>query len=182
MVFYQLTYNVSDQSTSVISHYDIAAFDLVEFLRSGNLKNLDISTLSMTINFKEHADYLPNPISLPIVSERLKNHIQQGASHNITFSNINSCFTHDCPINYYLLEFKESYFCIDLNKSDGWSLDSNGNYSPGLKIVIAPESTPQYDIFRIDGGVGSIIILSEKFAKSFSGKEFRPVAFVKTYT
>ena len=117
MVYYRLTYTSEDQSTSCVSSYQIDDFDLVAFWNSGNLCSSDISKLRLSIEIKELADYLPNPISLPIVSERLKKHIQDNSNHNISFTCINSTFDTDCSTKYYLLEFSESYRCVDLKRS-----------------------------------------------------------------
>lgn len=87
MIFYELIYNSYDKATTWIANYDVKAFNVVEFWESGNLSNLDLTKLSLALEYNEPVDYLPNPISLPIVNERLKNHIEAHAAHNITFFN-----------------------------------------------------------------------------------------------
>ncbi len=89
MKYHRLAYNSQDEGCTVIEEYDLGNFDLAQFWKQGNLNNLKLSDLSVVISEGHPADYLPTPITIPIVSMRLKDHLQNWQS-NVKFTSLAS--------------------------------------------------------------------------------------------
>jgi len=162
-MIHQLVYNTEDEETTSISDYELGDFDLVAFWRSGTVDGLALQTLRLEISKGIPADYLPNPLSLPIVSARLKEHLA-ASNGNLRFLRLPQTVL-PCrePITYYLMEFLRSYdVMVDERHYD-------------------PKKLPPDDIFRHRVRGSGSILLSDFFARSFIGRKFRPVAFIRKH-
>ena len=121
----------------------------------------------------EPVDLLAGPLSLPIVSGRFRDHLQDFRLPEIEFKPIT--FAPD----YYLLNFFTSYDCIDLENSPGWTRDEDGLTPAGTTMAVSASKIPSNaDIFRMDG-VSDCILFREPVAMSLKGKGFKGVAFIR---
>ena len=118
-------------------------------------------------------DLLGGPLSLPIVSARLRTHLEKLQIPDNEFKKLR--FAPD----FFLLNFFKSHNCISLEQSVGWTRDADGWLQPGAELVIAGSESPQAaDVFRLDG-TSNCILFTDAAAQSFVGKGFRGLAFLQ---
>ena len=91
-----------------IADYDLNGFDLVKFWENGNLTDNQLERLRLDIVENDEDDLLGGPLSLPIISEKFKN-ILNNLVHNATFTSIAPAIrSSKFKYNWYLMEFFSS--------------------------------------------------------------------------
>lgn len=158
MKYYLLTINGDFNDGCNIDDYELGKFDLCRFWEYGNLTGNDLFNLSVDISSGEVSDYLSPPISLPLVSEKLKNYIEKW-NHNLFFTDFQPAIRKSgVNCKYFLVESEETY-----------------SMSQGIETGL--------DIFRYadSDNVAGDILFTEYAAKSMKDLGFKGIVFLTNW-
>jgi len=153
-MYYELTINPDFEVGCNLEDYELGEFDLTKFWEMGNLEGNELADLQIDISSGEVSDYLSPPISLPIVSEKLKLYIEKW-NDRINFIKLDPAirrFGVNCQ--YYLMEFESSM-----------------EAAKGIELGL--------DIFRAKNEGSGSILFSEVAAKGMRFGDFKGVAFIE---
>ena len=182
--FYKVIYDEDiKRKQIVVEDYDTGSFNMTTFWHGVTYNSFIPSDVRLYLNSKKPVapDYLANPISWPICSERLVNIFQERASKYIQ--------TFDAPLfdyqtkkpltGYQVVNITRLISCLDFSKSNISFSDDGKEIVSVIDPVYVESKLPQdAHIFRVVEDLYSVVISSE-MANDFVRERVTGIALIE---
>ena len=162
--FYQVTYD-EDRRHMVVVDYECADFDITNFWHGAPYDGALPSNIRLYVNVSKPVapDFLANPISWPICSERLVRVLQQRSSDLQLFdAPLFDNKTNRRVTGYSIVNVTKLVSCLDFEKSNiSYADDSDEIISVIDSVFIEGKIPEDAHIFRVAEDVYSVVISDE---------------------
>jgi len=176
--FHELLYNFHSTDLERIEDYDVGDFNLTELWDGKRIATgIPDSVVLYMSQWGKPADYLFNPLSWPIVSERLLGIIWTLVEPDVQILDVTIVRESDkrkVP-GYKLMNITQRINCLDHQQSTILKED-DGSIRSIPEICVKSDRVGEHHIFRLDE-YPHIILVSDEWAQSLVGKRIRGLAF-----
>ena len=176
-LFHALIYHQSSELAKVIN-YKLEGFEHTLLWDVNIIKGGVPYTVCLYLGPGERGDYLTNPLSRPICSDRLVHLIHRRGASGVQILEFRLLDANtERPVEgYRLVNVLTKIEALDIAQSQ-LSRDENGRISAVFKIAVSPEKVSKdVHIFRLSEWPYAIIV-SDALAQDFVGKGLRGLAF-----
>ena len=171
--YYVLSHDSSRDDLEVVSDYEMDDFDLTAFWGGEEFQGNIPSGVRLWVTKGEPSDYLGNPVSWPIVSDRLWSHICAMAERQ--------CQLVGLPLYYEGTETPVEGFSL-MNVTCSVAAVRSETPQPDLSIsnlVLDKSQIPQdVHVFRLAES-STVLIVSSALVEEMSGKHLQGIALIE---
>jgi hypothetical protein len=179
-----VAYDANDTLAEVID-YQLDGFDHTIFWEGRFLSDRVPNTVRLLMGDGKAGDFVVNPLSWPVCSERMVSLLASRAAHDIQLF--------DAPLidaetkvripGYKIVNVIRRVACLDVEKSE-ISYEQDQPTKIFVIYTIAIDSTkvdPNIHLFRLEAWPYTVIV-SDELARDFAGRGFSGIAFEKCKT
>lgn len=169
--FFIVSYDSSREDLEVVTHYDMVDFDLRAFWTGKRFESSIPSSVRLWVSRGEASDYLANPLSWEIVSERFWAITRPFVEKTCQLFPVPLYYENsNTPVRGYALMNPLSSLAATRNEADV-TVDN---------LCLNKERIPDdVHLFRLAES-STLLIVSDVFVKAVWGKKLKGVAFLKT--
>ena len=180
--FHLLTYAEISRAFQNTARYELGYFDHTVLLDGQRFERAIPATVNLYVSYGRPIDYLPNPLSLPIVSGRFLRLIEARAERDVDIQVIEAPLIAEGtgrPIsNFYVLNLLKHINCMNIEASD--VVMDEGVVDAVFQYVFDVSKIPEdLHIFRPREYPYSIV-LSDELARDLEDKNLSGISFIQT--
>ena len=181
--FYCLAFNSIRNDLMSVVDYEVDCFDLTVFWRGTPFRGAIPDKVRLYCDSVNHGptDYVGNPLSWPICSQKLVDIIQAMDSRDVEFFKaplFESGGNTPIPC-YQVMNVIRTVSCLDLDKSKLSYSPDRSKITGVFEHVLTVDSIPSdAHIFRLQEWMHTIIV-SDEMAQAYVGKGLKGIAFIR---